>query len=58
MTEHHDRARHEAFERRVHTDLPRIMPADMVTSQDVTPPPDPDGGRDTERDFMLRYAAL
>lgn len=29
---------------------------DMVTSQDTDPVPDPQADRDTERDFMLRYA--
>lgn len=28
---------------------------DTVTSQDVQSPPDPEGGRDTDRDFLLRY---
>lgn len=47
-----------AVERRVHTDLPRVRPEDMVTSQDVTPARDPQGGRDTDREFMLRNAWL
>lgn len=46
------------IEHRVHTDLGRIRPEDMVTSEDVAPPTDPEGGRDTERDFMLRNAGL
>jgi hypothetical protein len=29
---------------------------DTITSADVEPVPDPDGGRDPERDFMLRWA--
>jgi hypothetical protein len=29
---------------------------DTVTSQDTSPPPDPEAGRDTDRDFLLRYA--
>ncbi len=29
---------------------------DTVTSQETEPPPDPVGGREPERDFMLRYA--
>ncbi|MDP9418370.1 MAG: hypothetical protein M3P48_11215 [Actinomycetota bacterium] len=33
-----------------------IRVEDTVASHDTTPPPDPDGGRDPERDFMLRYA--
>ena len=31
---------------------------DTVTSADVDPIPDPDGGRDPERDFMLRWAGF
>jgi hypothetical protein len=33
-----------------------VRPEDMVTEQPSQDPPDPEGGRDTERDFMLRYA--
>jgi hypothetical protein len=44
------------LERRVHVDLPRVRPEDMVTSQEVDPPRDPRGGRDTETEFMLRHA--
>ncbi len=29
---------------------------DTVASQDTSPPPDPEAGRDTDRDFLLRYA--
>jgi hypothetical protein len=29
---------------------------DMRTSQDTVAAPDPDGGRNPERDFLLRYA--
>ena len=28
---------------------------DTVTTSDTDPVPDPDGGRDTERDFLIRY---
>lgn len=42
-------------EERVHVDLPRIRPEDMVTTQPVTPAQDPRGGRDTENDFVLRH---
>ena len=28
---------------------------DTVTTQDVQSPPDPESGRDTDRDFLLRY---
>jgi hypothetical protein len=34
----------------------RIRLEDTITSQETEPPPDPTMGRDTERDFMLRYA--
>ena len=44
------------LEARVHVDLPRVLPEDMVTTQDVDPPNDPMGGRDTETEFMLRNA--
>lgn len=40
------------------THLPeRVDPKDTVTSQRADPPRDPEGGRDTERDFLLRYGA-
>jgi hypothetical protein len=40
------------------THLPeRIDPKDTVTSKRVDPPRDPEGGRDTERDFLLRYGS-
>jgi hypothetical protein len=40
------------------TRLPeRVDPKDVVESQPVEPPRDPRGGRDTERDFLLRYGA-
>ncbi len=29
----------------------------VVESHDTEPAPDPEGGRNTERDFMLRYGA-
>jgi len=42
---------------RDYTRLPEpIRLADTITSQDTVPVPDPEGGRDSERDFMLRYA--
>jgi hypothetical protein len=31
-------------------------PDDLTTEQPVEDAPDPEGGSDTERDFMLRYA--
>lgn len=40
------------------THLPdRVRPEQMSTAQDVDPGPDPRGGRNPERDFMLRYGA-
>jgi hypothetical protein len=52
----HTAAEHAALEKRIHVDLPRVRPEDMVASQDVDPPQDPRGGRDTETEFMLRNA--
>jgi hypothetical protein len=38
-------------------ELPEPIDLDqVVTSVDVEPVPDPDGGRDPERDFFLRWA--
>ncbi|MGX7682051.1 heme biosynthesis protein HemY [Jatrophihabitans sp. DSM 45814] len=34
-----------------------VDPKDLVTSQETEPARDPEGGRDTDRDFMIRYAA-
>lgn len=34
-----------------------VDPKDMTTSQPADAPRDPRGGRDTERDFLLRYGA-
>ncbi len=36
----------------------RIRPEDMIATQETEPPPDPTMGRDSERDFMLRNAAV
>jgi hypothetical protein len=33
----------------------RVDPRDMIASQQTEPPPDPEGGRDTDGDFTLRY---
>lgn len=41
---------------RVHVNVPRVFPQDMVTTQVVSPPRDPDGGRDTDMEFMTRNA--
>jgi hypothetical protein len=35
----------------------RVDPKDLVATQATEPPPDPEGGRNTETDFMLRYGA-
>lgn len=45
-----------SLEGRVHVDVPRVPPEDMVTTQVVGPPPDPEGGRDTDMEFMTRNA--
>jgi hypothetical protein len=50
------RAENRALAQRVHVDLPRVRPEDMVTTQDVDPPPDPEGGRNTDMEFMTRNA--
>ncbi|MFQ6170264.1 hypothetical protein ACK8HX_01545 [Oryzobacter sp. R7] len=49
-------AHRREVEERVHVDLPRVRPEDMVTTQPVTPARDPSGGRDTEQEFVLRNA--
>ncbi|MCW2789768.1 MAG: hypothetical protein JWQ91_2384 [Aeromicrobium sp.] len=33
----------------------RVRLEDTITSQETEPAPDPEGGRDTERDFLIRY---
>lgn len=41
------------------TKLPdRVPPEALVTTQPVEAPPDPQGGRDTETEFMLRNAGF
>jgi hypothetical protein len=43
---------------RRYTHLPeRVDPKQMVTSKRADPARDPEGGRDTERDFLLRHGA-
>jgi hypothetical protein len=49
-------ARRADVEHRVHVDLPRVRPEDMVTTQQVDPPQDPEGGRNTDMEFMTRNA--
>nr|MCW2728507.1 hypothetical protein [Aeromicrobium sp.] len=34
---------------------PRVRLEDTIASQDSEPVPDPEGGRDTDRDFLIRY---
>lgn len=34
----------------------RVRPEDMVEEQQTEPPRDPENGRDTDRDFMIRYS--
>ena len=46
------------LERRVHIDLPRVLPEDMGTTQYVEPAPDPQEGRDANSEFMLRNAGV
>lgn len=36
----------------------RVRLADTVMTSDTGPVPDPEGGRDTDRDFMIRYGAF
>jgi len=48
----------EHLAHRVHVDLPRVRPDEMVTTQPVEPARDPRGGRDTETEFMLRNGAF
>jgi len=53
--QHMEREQTERQSRRF-THLPdRVDPRDMITSHQTEPPRDPEGGRDTDRDFMLRY---
>jgi hypothetical protein len=48
-----------AREPRDFTQLPdRVPPEQLRTTQDVDPGPDPRGGRDTETEFLLRYAGF
>lgn len=35
---------------------PPIRVEDTIATHEAAPPPDPNAGRDPERDFMLRYA--
>jgi hypothetical protein len=46
------------LERRVHIDLPRVLPEDMGTTQYVEPSPDPHEGRDANSELMLRNAGV
>jgi hypothetical protein len=45
--------------RRDYRRLPEPVDLDeTIATHETDPPPDPEGGRDPERDFMLRYGAL
>jgi len=46
----------EDLRRRVHTNLPRVDPADMVTTQEASAPQDPTRGHDVDREFVIRHA--
>jgi len=46
------------LERRVHIDLPRVLPDELGTTQYVEPPPDPQEGRDANSELMLRNAGV
>jgi hypothetical protein len=46
----------ETIAERVRVDVPRVLPEDMVTTQVVEPPRDPDGGRGADMEFMTRNA--
>jgi hypothetical protein len=46
------------LERRVHVDLPRVLPEQMGTTQYVEPSPDPHEGRDADAELMLRNAGV
>ncbi len=46
----------QSLAQRVRVDVPRVLPEDMVTTQVVDPPPDPEGGRNTDMEFMTRNA--
>jgi hypothetical protein len=54
-TEKRDEQR-SGLEERVHVDLPRIRPEDMVTTQEVVPARDPEAGRNTDMEFLTRNA--
>jgi hypothetical protein len=57
MNEERDRDRErEADDRYRHLPEPVDLDATIATHE-TDPAPDPEGGRDTERDFMLRYGA-
>jgi hypothetical protein len=46
----------QSLEERVRVDVPRVLPQDMVSTQVVDPPPDPECGRNTDMEFMTRNA--
>lgn len=51
------RARIEAGPDRFRTLPEPPDPEHLTTGQDVSPGPDPEGGRNADRDWMLRYGA-
>lgn len=51
-------AARRSLEGRVRVDVPRVLAQDMVATQVVDPPPDPEGGRNTVMEFMTRDAGL
>jgi hypothetical protein len=61
MSKPRKRARQERPSRRLpdFSRLPaRVAPQDLTTTHDPGPVPDPQGGRDTETEFMLRNAGF
>lgn len=52
----HTRGGQKVAAMRVHVNVPRVLPQDMVTTQAVNPPRDPEGGRNTDMEFMARNA--
>lgn len=59
----HARRGHQGHDIEARRELPdfstlpeRVKPEDLRTTQDIDPGPDPQGGRDTEMEFLLRNA--
>ena len=49
-------AERQSLEEQVRVGVPRVLPQDMVPTQVVDPPPDPEAGRNTDMEFMTRNA--